>query len=319
LLKAYKNKQQTIFIDKELMVGNYDPELETNIILSPYFYWIKKAKLPVKFEYQAKNLSESVYDGFLPEGDFSYKAQKTDEGEFILFAYEPKKIAQTLKELNINIKKIKRLYFAQNELEDMECCIQISEKKALALVGDTVQLVKSCNITEPISMWHYLRDKETFSKFAISPNEFFQDFIDLKTFYIINTLLFLMLLVGVGEYFIYHSSYKTIVQEEETIFSQYNLPQTSFERENILKKYTKIDKEQINIRRSILHMLKLRLRNDEHIKKIDFNKDMFEVQIKIKENKRAEVLKKELIEFFDIKEIRVKDLIMYVRGKITNE
>ncbi len=41
-----------------------------NIILTPSYYWVKRAVLEVPFTFQALKYAPSIFEGILPEGHF---------------------------------------------------------------------------------------------------------------------------------------------------------------------------------------------------------------------------------------------------------
>ncbi len=145
MTKIFKNKTTTLFVSKSDRIekrGSY------SLILSPEFYWIKKVTLPVKKEKEAIKLAPSIFEGFLPSGDFSYEVRKSDDA-FIMIAYNKKKIAEDLEKILPYKSDIVDIYFAQDALGFIQECVEIDKRAALSnMDGIVIQVPRACTNTE---------------------------------------------------------------------------------------------------------------------------------------------------------------------------
>jgi hypothetical protein len=127
-------KQHTdtaIFITKDSK--QVDLSKPTNVVLSPEYYWVKRATIPVKHRYKAKLYAASIMEDFIPNGEnYEYEVFKTDKAqEFIIIAYDKKEILQLLKEKFYDTKNINSIYWAQTLFNDIKECIKIDKKHTL--------------------------------------------------------------------------------------------------------------------------------------------------------------------------------------------
>lgn len=102
---------------------------KVDIILSPEFYWLRIFEIPVKYTSQAKKIVPNFFEDILEDdiSKISYHIIKQDENKFMCFAYDNKKIFNSIKNSGIELANIHRVYFAQTECNSFKS-FKINEK-----------------------------------------------------------------------------------------------------------------------------------------------------------------------------------------------
>ncbi|MEN4053654.1 hypothetical protein [Sulfurimonas indica] len=264
MLWRFKTQATALFLDVK---SNYslDADKQYAIILSPALYWVKRVSLPVKHIRDAKKLAPSVFEETLPQGNYSYDAQKEAEGVFLLFAYEDKKILDLLLEKNIANNSVRSISFAQEILDDDEK-YQLDNERVIVKKEGIVTIL-------PAAWFEGLQALDMASlnmpKKSIKLEQF-GHIVETKTLYMGALLLACFtLLLGV-EYFVYSEQKATLEEEKTALFSKYKLKPTMMQNRAILAHYTKIDKEQEHLRMYLKYLEKIVLKLDEHIEHIRY-------------------------------------------------
>jgi len=306
-----QTEYKTIYVDKKTQSIELNKNEKVDIVLSPAFYWVQDVKLPVKYEFQAKNLLPSIFDGILSEGNYSYKAYKkvSDFGksdDWLVYAYDDTIISKKLDSLKINDSLIHSIYFAQSELSNTSNAIKIDENSAL---------VKHDNIliTMPLSLTNETKDiNEVFklnkrSSQAVNINRYTNLLISEKSINIIAVTLIAFIGLFLTEYMINKNSLKELYTQSAKIAQTYRLPTTSFELNSMKKGLKKIASNQENIRAKTEYILNAPLKKGEHLLSLELKNSKFIVKVNLAEPKRAEAIKKYWQKEVSIKSMKVKD------------
>ena len=258
--KKYKN----LLLDTDTPVVQSDEKV--NIILSPSIYWVKKLTILVKNVREVKKLLPSIFEDTLPEGNYSYSAYKntnegSEESEYFVFAYEDKKIIDLLASKNISMGNVSSIHFAQSELGTLESAYSINEDKAIYVKDGVVVLVPSSFTNDA----HILDlDSVSLSKHTITLQQF-GHIVDNKSLYRVASVLMVLMIIIVGEFFITKHRTDKISTQKDEIFAKHNLKSTMFQNKAMLKKYEGINKNQSKIRKYISKILSIKLQKDEKL------------------------------------------------------
>lgn len=272
MFTRFKQKYQTIFLDSN--TPQMELEGKVNIILSPSLYWVKKLTLPVKYLREVKKLLPSIFEDILPDEHYSYYAYKKDQ-EYVVFAYEDKKILELLAAKNISLANVANIYFAQSELDTLEGAYKINEIQSLFVKDSIVVVVPCCWIEESGEL---NIDEVELSKNSIVLKQF-GHIVDTTSMYkAAGVLIFIGLLLSV-QWFITAQKTAEILDQKENIFSKYGLKSTTMQNEALAKKLKRIDKTQSALRGDIASVLKLSLQNDEKISLISYKQKRMNVFI----------------------------------------
>lgn len=289
------------------------PELNKNIniVLSPAFYWIKKEKLPIKSVFQARKVAPTLFDGVIPDGEYSYKAIKDEDGSFLFFAYDEKLIAEKLKELQIKDYLIKNIYFAQTEIKDLNKPLLITPNYALIQKDGIIARIDAKFVSNPISEI----DLSKHTKNSVKISRYNSYIFDTKTIEKTYIAIILLIVAYTVSYHLKSLELNKLNQKKDAIFAKYKLPPMSIQRDAIKKGLEKTLKDQIAFRENLSYLFSIPLLENEYIVSIKASKE-FSIAIKLAEEKRAEVIKEYLEKRFSLKSAKVKDGIISIEGSL---
>ncbi len=271
----FKRDTTTLFLDpasKEQLT--YDTSKKVNIILSPSLYWVKKMSLPVTSVREVKKLLPSIFEDSLPAGHYSYTAYKNGE-DFILFAYEDKKILDLLAQHGIASADVASIHFAQSEFKELSSMFCINEKQCMYLKDELLVLVPSAWISkkEKLNL-----DTVTLSEHTIKLQQF-GHIVDNRSLYKIGLLLSILALILIVEIFITSVKKDTITLAQDELFTKYKLQSTMFQNRSSLNKYSKIHERQTKFRETISYFLALKLKTSQIISLVDYKNNLLSVTI----------------------------------------
>jgi len=302
---------KTIYVDKKTKSIALGKNERVDIVFSPAFYWVQDVKLPVKYEFQAKSLLPSLFDGILNKGNYSYKAYKkvSDFGKsdnWLVYAYDDTIISKKLDNLKINDSTIHSIYFAQSELDSVNAAIKIDENSAL---------VKHENIliTMPLSLTSETKDINEIFKLnkrsiqTININRYTNLPISEKSINVIAVTLIAFIGLFLTEYMINKNSLKELYTQRAKIAQTYKLPKTSFELNSMKKGLKKIASSQEELRAKTEFILNAPLEKGEYLLSLELKNSKFNVEVNLAEPKRAEEIKKYWQKEVSIKSMKVKD------------
>lgn len=259
------------------------------LVLSPQFYWVKYVSLPVQTETNANKLAASIFEGYLPQGDYKYlsiKAKK--EGKFILLAYNEKKIYDFLASSVNSLEAIHGIYFAQNEFINLEDTLSTDKYKIFKLNEIIVQIPHTnLEVFEDVN--HYLQDKEILSKskYKIQLSALKKQEVSRKTVIMTLVVATMFFLAHIYEGFFYFLETNKLKTKKEYIYKESNLPKTSFELKSIKKRLLSIDKEQSKIRDIFTTIQHMPLSKNMRLQELDINKEKIEVSIALNSSEKG--------------------------------
>lgn len=276
-------------------------------ILSPEFYWVIEKELPVKYLYQARKFSNVVFEGLLPEGNYSFLTVKKDE-KFLFFAYDSSFIKSKLEEYQIDIQYIDNFYFAQNEFDMSECydlgeAILTNQNSILSLIPKKFVKVESCKRISNITLEIKSGIKVPIEKYNLPLSQ------KVLNYLIILGMLFIS--TQITEVYILKKQLDNIANNKAKLYKKYKFPSTSFQVEAIKNRIQKQNNQQVNFRSTLLKLINAQT-GDKTIKKFTIGKDTVDLEIVIKDNNQAEDIKKSLAKSFSIISAKVKDKLFFL-------
>lgn len=249
MFSKFKTDLEIIFLDPDVDIE--PKEAKTAVLLSPALYWVRSFELPVKSEKEAKKLLPSLFEEFLPEGEFSYFGYFDGE-RYIGFAYEEEKIRQLLLQKGVDLAKVEALYFAQSELGEEMLPVQLSKGWMLASIDGIVVKLPFMEGIESKAL--DLNSLELSSK-SIKIERYAAP-IERKTLYALCAVFLLFGLLYGLEWWRVDRETVRIQQRSDEIFAKYSLLPTMTQNRSVLKKYEKIDKKQKKLRKTLAALLK---------------------------------------------------------------
>ena len=293
----FKHDTTKIFLDP-LNVREISPQKgqKFEVILSPALYWVKKVKVPVSNLRALQKLLPSIFEEFLPEGKYSYSAEKKGE-EFIIFAYEDQKILALLEQYSLHAIDIKKIVFAQSVFDEYEGAMQVNDTQVLELHDGIVVLTPATwrPDREPLDL-----QKAKPTKLSIKLEQF-GHIVDKSSFTKVTILLVALIFALGGELLITQGKIEELSRAKEKLFSKYKLQSTMIQNKAILKKYKKIYTRQKKIRDLIDIFLALHLTKEQYLSVLDVNEKIFKMSIDgvdVKQSKKiAQQLKQKGVKF----------------------
>jgi len=308
LFSKFRQQAQTLFLDKESPVVT-QTDTKYHIVLSPTLYWVKREKLPLKYLHEVKKIAPTLFEEMLPKGDYSYALYKDGE-EFILFAYEDKKILELLAQKGISANSIVGISFAQTAFDALDEAVRINDREVLTKKDGIVVVLPSAWFDTALPL----------EKIVLKPSdpivklEQFSHIIDKKTLYKIGLLLFIFVSVLMVEYFYYSKNLNMLVEEKAKIFQNTKLKPTLMQNRAILSHYQSAILRQEKLREYMGYLLKAKLKKDEKIVAIKYGDKKLQI---VFEHVNKNALKRILSSFYkkkiklDIKQ-KAKELIVEV-------
>ena len=269
----FKRSSNVLFLDPQSTTTRVLEKGErVDIILSPSLYWVKKIKLPVKSVREVKKLLPSIFEDTLPEEKYSYTAYKFED-EFIVFAYEDKKILDLLSSRDISLSDVSSVRFAQSEFSSLESAFSINETQSIYVKDSLVVVAPSAWLENPQKM---LTKDMHLSKFTIKLQQF-SHIVDNSNLYKIGTVLGVLALILLVEIFVASSKRDDIESAKDELFTKYKLQSTMMQNRSTLSKYTKIHKKQTKLRAVISYFLNMKLKQGQKITLIDYKNSVVSV------------------------------------------
>lgn len=254
-----------------------------NIMLSPQFYTMKREELPVKYLYQAKRLAPSILDNLLAEGrEHQYHVYK-DGDAWVFIAFEPLVIAQFLTTKGIKAEQVSKVFFAQQYPQKFDRPFLLSETEVMSNLQDTVVVLPTTLINETVR--YQMLDETVNSSDGISFNFNSSALLHQKEAIIIASILTLFTIMFVVEGFRYKSVISSMQEEVGVILEEHPSLQSQYARDNIAKKYRKIDKEERH-KRNILKNLSSLIIPGAEIELLTMDSKRFMTEIKFPDEKR---------------------------------
>lgn len=270
---GFKSKAKAVFIDVDS--PDYPLEGAVNIILSPSMYWVKRVNLPVKYMHEVRSLIPSLFEENLPEGKYSYSAYKEGD-DFLIFAYNDKELLDLIAEKGITSANINNVYLAQSEFDTLEAPVRISEKSVLSRQNGVV--VKLPAVMAPDAEALDL-EGHSFSKQTIHLTRFNQ-IADKRSQKVFASVLGVLIVMFAAEWLITSAKVSAVQEKQAAVFSQHNLPSTSFQNEAIHAELNTVFERQSRIREIVNLALTIKLGKDEQMEQVVLEKNKIIITVK---------------------------------------
>ncbi len=240
------NKSDLVFLCKDTKINRTD---KTNIILSPEFYWVRIFDLPVKSVSQAKSLLPPLFEDICQDVDnLSYQVIKLENDKFLCFAYENKKIFDTIKNSGINLSLVNGIYFAQNECEGLQSFF--IKEKAFSYTQDGILVKIPKNLLE-----NAVDMEEEIHKINLSSHKvnikLYNNLLNNKQIVPIIVICCVFILINLFKIVDYSNQISTYEEKIVKIKENSKLPKSILQVNSIIKAYEKDIKQEIKKREAI--------------------------------------------------------------------
>lgn len=283
---GFRTTALPLFIDLHTSVEVKKDQI-LDLILSPSFYWVKHVSIPVKNLHEVNRFLPSLFEDTVPKAKYSYYAYE-DDGTYIIFAYDDKKILDILAEKEINPEQINNVYFAQSEFEASTEAISIDESSVLDIDNHIVVKLPKSFVT-------------TFKPLELQDHNFSQHAITLARYAHIATTksliqfaLFMGALIAIFalDWIVSEAKISEFDDAPLELYAEHNLPATKVQNEVIFETLQKRYKQQIKLRQKTGDILKLKLKKAEYVRLFDLKDKRLKIEIKLDSSKRASVVSK---------------------------
>ncbi len=324
-INAYK---KSLNVDFNIFIHNENVDLSyidkpCNIVLSPVFYWVKRESLPVSSESKASKLALSCFGSQVPDGEYKYFAIK-DNDDFILFAYDSQKILDTLKNSNLDLSLVSKIYLAQNEFTND--IITIDDDKCLYNRDDIYVVLPKSLLKADVEIESLEFSLNNIKKSKHNLNISLNDgMLDSKYINILVISISIIAFSLATRYFVLKDDYNKVIKQERTIINKYKIPTSSLQLKSIKKSLEKKLSQEIKIKENIQNLFDIPLKTGDFMRDIDIRDGQFILAISIKESddnkskeeelKGAEDYKQYLLKYFELNSLRIQDNILSIKGE----
>jgi hypothetical protein len=253
-----------LFLDKE--PRRNETEGKIDLILSPSLYWFRQESLPAKTVFQARKLAPSVFDAILPKGQYNYHVLKR-EGGFWLFAYNEEQIAETIRKAGIRPANIRHIYFAQTECTALEVPLQLERGKVLSNVEGVVTELPSKYAASTEDARDFFNARERQGP-PVGIALYASALLDKKQFKRLTAVSALFFVLYTVEYVMAQRHLDALTAEKERIMRTYRIPQTSFERDGLIRALEKKQQNQLRLREKAKALFALPADADVHAERL---------------------------------------------------
>jgi len=231
-------------------------EHSVEIILTPQFYTLIREVLDVKFSYQAKQISASLFDDYIGNStDYQYHVYKCNE-EWCFFAYNIKEIDYFLESKGIEKHRVSKIYFAQQLDDVLKEPIQLSSKNILQSIEGTVTIIP-IRLMESNIYYKPLNLSELKLNSGVTMGASLNSFISLKETIMLSSIFFIFGIVFITEGNRIKSSIESEDKQLTELFNENNSYIDSTVRRTVLNKYKKIENTERMKRQSMKEVSKL--------------------------------------------------------------
>ena len=243
MFTRFKKEKKILFIDTTTQPLKPKEEERYCVVLSPKLYWVHRFSLPVQNPKAVKKLLPSLFEEFLPQGNYSYDAYIQGD-DIVGFAYEQEVVKRLLEEKNIPFAQIEGVYFFQGNYDLSMLPLAINDKEVLVEQNGVVVVVPLDFVQNP--------NKPDTTHFTCKQKpleiEHYVSFLSKKTIAFLVAILLVFSTIYAIEWFVLRKNAQIIAKEKEEIFGKYHLMPTSMQNKSLLKKYKKINAKEQKLR-----------------------------------------------------------------------
>ncbi len=249
------SSKELLLIYKEMKQVNLSHTV--NIMLTPQFYTMKKEALPLKYQYQAKRIAPSMFDGLLDaSGSYDYFVYKEEES-WVFIAYDAEEIKAFLLSKGIKTEQIAKMFFAQQAFNAFRKPVYIGEREALVTLEDNaVVIVPQSALEEFTASQHFNNDFTP--KQGVSLQSTTSSLLNTKQAVGISVVFLLFAGIFFTEGLRYGGAETQLSEALTNLLEEHPSLQSQYTRESILSKYRALDQKERKKReivKSLAHMI----------------------------------------------------------------
>ncbi len=213
-----------------------------DIMVPPQFYTMARQEIKVKYLYQAKKLAPSILENLLSD-DIEYEYFVFKDGSYWAFvAYSSVEINEFLRSKGIEISQVSKLYFAQQSEPKFTSVISLNESDALGVLNNIVTVIPKSLLSHGTQ--YQLFDDTFRPDRGVSYGTSVDSILTQKDSIILASIVVLFAILFLIEGVRYSRVISDMKGQVSILFKEYPALQSQYARENIIKKYHRIDKEE---------------------------------------------------------------------------
>jgi hypothetical protein len=266
---------------KLLIHKNMNPiislENSIDIILTPQFYTFIREELDLKFNYQAKQIAESLFDDYLKNNqEYQYHVYKCHD-RWCFIAYNINEIDTFLESVGIEKHRVSKIYFAQQLLDIVEFPLLLDETTILDNIDETVTFVPK-QFMNPTLEYRPLEMDSFKLKGGVTMGASLNSYVSLKNTILLGSIFSILGTISIVE----GNRIKASIYKEDTTLTELldENPRytSSLSRQSILAKYEPINHVERAKREAIKNISKF-LSNQSQLKRLNIEKNIIKAEI----------------------------------------
>lgn len=287
------------------------PQESVDIVVSPQFYTFKREEIPVKYEYQAKKVAPSVFDGILdvpaPVSYFVYKEGRS----WVFIAYNMQEILDFLEQKGISPQNVRRIFFAQQLAPSLHGTVRLGEKEALVKIGDDIAIVPLAGLenTQFVPL-----DSHMLPKKSLRPQVSGASLFNTRQAFLLAAVFVVFGIVWFVEGARHTAGVDTLKQQLSAYNTKYPAMGNSYTRSSILEKYRKIDIRERR-KRDVVRQIFSVLFDGAVLHRMDIGNRNYSAQIAVSNDAASRRLETRLKQAGLTKE-RTDGKIVYLKGAL---
>lgn len=249
-MSLVSNKIKKVFLCKDTKINLKG---KTDIILSPEFYWVRVFDIPVKNEFQAKQVLPSLFEDIIENSEkYSFKLVKLQDNKYLCFAYIDQVIIEAMKKAGINLSLLNSIYFSQIECKDYPQFTIFGNSFLYTEDGILVKVPNNLldNVTDL---------KENIDKLQLSSNKvdikLYNNLLTTKQIY--SIILASLIIIGINSYKIYDYKKENLKIDDKIKMSKNanKLPNSMLQVDSIISKYKNIYSREVKKREALEYII----------------------------------------------------------------
>jgi len=294
-----------VFLDRNfhLWLAKDPTSSELKVVVSPSFCIAKISTIPFETTKKAKKAAHSIFDGFLPQGDFVFETYRLDDSSYLFLAIERQAVLSKLKELNFSFKKAE-FYTSQTALQYQAFPLALKDETVLinengvSLISKTAQSAAQSKI-----------DAQKLH-FANKINLKIDGGVGQKAKNLLTAALSFFVFVFFADLLVKSYQISKISKQTAIIKENPSMPSTNMELQSAIKSLSAIDAKQKSVRDFIKYLLAYSFASGESVKNLKIDANAFEVEIN---TQRGDEIKKYMAKKFKLEGSVVSSDSLYLK------
>ncbi len=294
-----------VFLDRNfhLWLAKDPTNSELKVVVSPSFYIAKISTIPFETTKKAKKATHSIFDGFLPQGDFVFETYRLGDSSYLFLAIERQTVLSKLKELNFSFKKAE-FFTSQTALQYQAFPLALKDETVLINENGVSLISKTAQSAE-----HSKIDVQKLL-FANKINLKIDGGVGQKAKNLLTAALSFFVFVFFADLLVKSYQISKISKQTATIKENPSLPGTNMELQSAIKSLSAIDEKQKALRAFLKYLHAFSFVSGESVKNLKIDITAFEVEIN---TQRGDEIKKYMAKKFKIEGSVVSSDSLYLK------